>query len=148
MVQDLALFPHLSVAENIGFGLNDWPREARRGRVAELVELLALGGLEGRLPRSISGGQQQRVALGRALAPQPSLLLLDEPFSSLDAPVRNNLRREVAALRRRLGLVALFVTHDIQEAYALGDRIAVYDGGPCCSWARAATSFASRPRCG
>ena len=129
VVQDLALFPHLSVAENIGFGLNDWPREARRGRVAELVELLALGGLEGRLPRSISGGQQQRVALGRALAPQPSLLLLDEPFSSLDAPVRNNLRREVAALRRRLGLVALFVTHDIQEAYALGDRIAVYDGG-------------------
>jgi molybdate transport system ATP-binding protein len=129
VVQDLALFPHLTVAENIGFGLQRWPRAERRQRVAELVELLGLAGLESRLPRSISGGQQQRVALGRALAARPCLLLLDEPFSSLDAPVRETLRREVAQLQRRLGLVALFVTHDLQEGYALGDRIAVYDDG-------------------
>jgi molybdate transport system ATP-binding protein len=129
VVQDLALFPHLTVAENIAFGLHGRPKATQRARVAELVELLGLQGLEARLPRSISGGQQQRVALGRALAPEPRLLLLDEPFSALDAPIRSGLRREVAQLRRRLGLVALFVTHDIQEAYALGDRVAIYDEG-------------------
>ncbi|HLF71553.1 MAG TPA: ATP-binding cassette domain-containing protein, partial [Dehalococcoidia bacterium] len=96
---------------------------------AELVALLGLGGLESRLPGSISGGQQQRVALGRALAARPRVLLLDEPFNALDAPIRNALRREVANLRRRLGLLALFVTHDLQEAYSLADRIAVYDEG-------------------
>lgn len=129
VVQDLALFPHLTVAQNIAFALAIWPKAAQRARVAELVELLALGGLESRLPGSISGGQQQRVALGRALAARPRVLLLDEPFSALDAPIRNALRREVARLRRQLGLVALFVTHDLQEAYALADRIAVYDDG-------------------
>jgi ABC-type sulfate/molybdate transport systems ATPase subunit len=97
--------------------------------VTELVELLGLSGLESRLPKAISGGQQQRVALGRALAARPRVLLLDEPFTALDAPIRNALRREVSRLRRQLGLLALFVTHDLQEAYALADRIAVYDGG-------------------
>jgi molybdate transport system ATP-binding protein len=129
VVQNLALFPHLTVAENIGFALSRWPRPDRQRRVAELVVLLGLEGLEARLPRAISGGQQQRVALGRALAARPRILLLDEPFSALDAPVRNALRREVARLRRQLGLLALFVTHDLQEAYALADRIAVYDQG-------------------
>ena len=129
VVQDLALFPHLSVEENIAFGLHRWPKQAQRERVAELVELLGLGGLEARPPSAISGGQQQRVALGRALAARPRVLLLDEPFNALDAPIRNALRREVASLRRRLGLLALFVTHDLQEAYALADRIAVYDEG-------------------
>ena len=129
VVQDLALFPHLTVAENMGFALHGWPREAQKARVAELLELLGLQGLESRLPASISGGQQQRVALGRALAARPSALLLDEPFSSLDVPVRNALRREVAALRRQLGLAAVFVTHDLQEAFALADRIALYDEG-------------------
>ena len=129
VVQDLALFPHLNVAENIAFGLHGWPPLERRRRVAELVELLGLQGLERRLPRSISGGQQQRVALGRALAARPRVLLLDEPFSALDAPVRSTLRREVARLRRQLGLAALFVTHDLQEAFALADSIAVYDEG-------------------
>jgi molybdate transport system ATP-binding protein len=129
VVQDLALFPHLTVAENMAFGINRWPRAQQRARLTELVELLGLDGLESRLPGQISGGQQQRVALGRALAARPSLLLLDEPFSALDAPVRNALRREVARLRRQLGLAALFVTHDLQEAYALADRIAVYDQG-------------------
>jgi iron(III) transport system ATP-binding protein len=131
VVQDLALFPHLSVAENIGFALNKWTREEQRSRVTELVELLGLDGLESRLPGSISGGQQQRVALGRALAARPRVLLLDEPFSALDAPVRSALRREVARLRRQLSLLALFVTHDLQEAFALADRIAIYDSGKC-----------------
>jgi ABC-type Fe3+/spermidine/putrescine transport system ATPase subunit len=129
VVQDLALFPHLSVEENIGFAIARWPAAERRARVAELIELLGLTGLESRLPRAISGGQQQRVALGRALAARPRVLLLDEPFTALDAPIRNALRREVSRLRRQLGLLALFVTHDLQEAYALADRIAVYDGG-------------------
>ena len=129
VVQDLALFPHLTVAENIAFGLHRWPKTEQAGRVRELVELLGLDGLEARLPRAISGGQQQRVALGRALAARPRVLLLDEPFNALDAPIRHALRREVARLRRQLGLLALFVTHDLQEAYALADRIAVYDAG-------------------
>ncbi len=129
VVQDLALFPHLSVAENIAFGLHRWPKAEQQARVRELVELLGLGGMEGRLPRETSGGQQQRVALGRALAARPRVLLLDEPFSALDAPIRNALRREVTRLRRQLGLLALFVTHDLQEAYALADRIAIYDDG-------------------
>jgi molybdate transport system ATP-binding protein len=129
VVQDLALFPHLTVAGNIGFALHGWPRQMQGQRIAELVELLGLQGLESRLPRSISGGQQQRVALGRALAARPRLLLLDEPFTALDAPIRDNLRREVARLRRQLGLIALFVTHDLQEAYSLADRIAIYDDG-------------------
>jgi molybdate transport system ATP-binding protein len=129
VVQDLALFPHLTVAENIAFGLSRWPKAAQRQRVAELVELLGLQGLGSRLPAATSGGQQQRVALGRALAVRPRVLLLDEPFSAVDAPIRNALRREVARLRRQLGLVAVFVTHDLQEAYALADRLAVYDDG-------------------
>ena len=129
VVQDLALFPHLSVAENIGFGLFPWTAAKREARVRDLLKLLGLEGLESRMPREISGGQQQRVALGRALALQPGVLLLDEPFSALDAPIRHALRREVARLRRQLGLLALFVTHDLQEAYALADRIAVYDQG-------------------
>jgi molybdate transport system ATP-binding protein len=141
VVQNLALFPHLTVAENIGFAIAAWPRERRQARLAELVELLGLQGLEKRLPGSISGGQQQRAALGRALAARPGVLLLDEPFSALDAPVRNSLRREVARLRRQLGLLALFVTHDLQEAYALGDRIAVYDQGQVLQYGPRQTVF-------
>jgi ABC-type Fe3+/spermidine/putrescine transport system ATPase subunit len=129
VVQNLALFPHLSVEDNVGFAISHWPAPDRRARVAELMELLGLTGLESRLPKAISGGQQQRVALGRALAARPRVLLLDEPFTALDAPIRNALRREVSRLRRQLGLLALFVTHDLQEAYALADRIAVYDAG-------------------
>ncbi len=141
VVQDLALFPHLSVAENIGFALSGWARSAGRDRVAELMTLLELEGLESRLPRSLSGGQQQRVALGRALAARPHVLLLDEPFSALDAPVRTALRREVSRLQRQLGLVAVFVTHDLQEAFALADRVAVYDAGAVLQFGAKAAVF-------
>jgi len=129
VVQDLALFPHMTAARNIEFALDGWPRERRRQRLAELVALLGLEGLTERRPRQLSGGQQQRVALARALAAEPSLLLLDEPFSALEAPLRSMLRREVAALRRRLDLTAVLVTHDIAEVYALGDHVVVYDAG-------------------
>jgi molybdate transport system ATP-binding protein len=129
VVQELALFPHMTARQNIEFGIRSWPRQRRDGRVADLVALFSLGGLEERRPRQMSGGQQQRVALARALAAEPSLLLLDEPFSALEAPLRSTLRREVAAIRRRLELTALFVTHDLSEAYALADRVVVYDEG-------------------
>lgn len=129
VVQELALFPHMTARANVEFALSGWARERRSERVRYLVQLLGLEGLEERRPRQLSGGQQQRVALARALAREPSLLLLDEPFSALEAPLRSTLRREVASLRRRLDLTALFVTHDLAEAYALADRIVVYDGG-------------------
>lgn len=129
LVQELALFPHMSVQQNIEFPLAGWPPGRRRERVAHLVEMLGLGGLESRRPREISGGQQQRVALARALAAEPAMLLLDEPFSALDVALRHPLRRELAELRRRLELTALFVTHDLAEAYSLADRIVIYDNG-------------------
>ncbi len=144
VVQDLALFPHLSVAENIGFAIQDWPRTQRQERVAELVELLGLNGMETRLPQATSGGQQQRVALGRALAARPRLLLLDEPFTALDSSIRDVLRREVAQLQRRLGLATLFVTHDLQEAYSLADQIAIFDDGVVLQFGPKAEVF-SRP---
>jgi molybdate transport system ATP-binding protein len=129
LVQELALFPHMTVGQNIEFPLSNWPPEQRRARVAHLIDMFGLEGLEARRPRQISGGQQQRVALARALAAEPALLLLDEPFSALDATLRHNLRRELAELRRRLELTALFVTHDLSEAYALADRVVIYDNG-------------------
>jgi molybdate transport system ATP-binding protein len=129
LVQELALFPHMSVEQNIQFAIDGWPAERRHERVTHLIEMLGLGGLERRRPREISGGQQQRVALARALAAEPALLLLDEPFSALEAAIREKLRRELAELRRRLELTALFVTHDLAEAYSLADRVVIYDDG-------------------
>jgi molybdate transport system ATP-binding protein len=127
--QRLALFPHLTVAANIGFGLRDRPRAARERKVREVVERLGLGGLEARRPSEISGGQQQRVALGRALAIDPALLLLDEPLSALDLPLRRALRDELRATLADLRTAAVVVTHDFTEAYRLGDRIVVYEAG-------------------
>ncbi|WP_052706760.1 ABC transporter ATP-binding protein [Streptomyces rubellomurinus] len=124
--QDGALFPHLSVAANIGFGL---PRSQRRARVAELLELVGLPGLGERRPHQLSGGQQQRVALARALAPRPRLLLLDEPFAALDAALRAELRREVAATLRQSGTTAVLVTHDQDEALSFADTVAVLRDG-------------------
>jgi iron(III) transport system ATP-binding protein len=124
--QEQALFPHLSVAGNVGFGL---PRPARRRRVAELLELAGLTGLEQRMPHELSGGQQQRVALARALAPSPSVVLLDEPFGALDTALRAGIRAEVRALLRAAGQTAVLVTHDQEEALSLADAVAVLRDG-------------------
>ncbi|MDH6124020.1 ABC transporter ATP-binding protein [Kitasatospora sp. GP82] len=124
--QDGALFPHLTVAGNIGFGL---PRGRRSERVAELLALVGLDGLQGRHPHQLSGGQQQRVALARALATEPELLLLDEPFAALDAALRTELRAELAATLRRAGATAILVTHDQEEALSFADTIAVMRAG-------------------
>ena len=126
--QDGAVFPHLSVRRNLAFGLPRAGAETER-RVEELVELLALQGLTERLPHQLSGGQRQRVALGRALAPRPQLLLLDEPFASLDAALKVSLRGELFALLRRVGTSALLVTHDQDEALEVADRVAVMREG-------------------
>jgi molybdate transport system ATP-binding protein len=125
--QDAALFPHLSVASNIGFGLHG--NSARPGRVAELIQRVGLSGLEARRPGELSGGQQQRVALARALAPRPRLLLLDEPFASLDRPAAELLRRELRSMLRADGIPALLVTHDRGEALSLGDRMLRMEAG-------------------
>jgi len=127
--QGYALFPHLSVAENVAFGLRHRPRPERERRAAEVIERLGLGGLERRTPRQLSGGQRQRVALGRALAIDPALLLLDEPLSALDAPLRRALRDELRAILNDWGTAAVVVTHDFTEAYRLADRVIVYDRG-------------------
>ncbi|MBA3532386.1 MAG: ABC transporter ATP-binding protein [Ardenticatenales bacterium] len=129
VMQDFALFPHLSVAENIVFGLDGLPRREQQARLAEMVSLLRLEGLEGRRPRQLSGGQQQRVALARALIIRPSLLLLDEPFAALDTPMRARLRRELLTVQRQLQLPTILVTHDLAEAHMLAERIAVLDEG-------------------
>ncbi|MGH7388290.1 MAG: ABC transporter ATP-binding protein [Candidatus Rokuibacteriota bacterium] len=127
--QGYALFPHLTVAENVGFGLRDRPRAERLERTRAVVERLGLGGLEDRRPGELSGGQRQRVALGRALAIDPVLLLLDEPLSALDAPLRRALRDELRGLLAESAVAAVVVTHDFSEAYRLADRVVVYEGG-------------------
>ena len=129
--QSYALFPSLSVAENVEFALavRGAAKDVRRRRRDELLELVGLAGLGGRLPRQLSGGQQQRVALARALAHQPEVLLLDEPFGALDAKVRADLRRTIREIQRELGVTTLFVTHDQDEAFELADRLAVLSFG-------------------
>jgi ABC-type Fe3+/spermidine/putrescine transport system ATPase subunit len=125
--QHYALFPHMTVAQNIGYGLKlrRKPHAERERRVAEMLELLRLQGLQGRYPRQLSGGQQQRVALGRALAYDPQLILMDEPLGALDRALRIEMEQEIRALRHQLGATILYVTHDQQEALALSDRIAI-----------------------
>ena len=127
--QDLALFPHLDVAANIAFGLTGKPRQQARTRVADLIARLHLEGLQGRFPHELSGGQQQRVAIARSLATEPALLLLDEPFSSLDAGLRKQLRAQLRDLLKQLGSTAILVTHDQEEAMAFADRVAVMRQG-------------------
>ena len=127
--QDFALFPHLSVARNIAFGLRHLGRRERRVRVAELLELIGMAGAEDKYPHQLSGGQQQRIALARAMAPRPDILLLDEPFSSMDAELREQLAREVREVLKREGSTAILVTHDQHEAFAMADQIAVMSRG-------------------
>ena len=132
--QDYALFPHLRVAQNIGFGLHGSAREARDSRVRELADLVGLAAELQKYPHEISGGQQQRVALARALAPRPELLLLDEPFSSLDVDLRERLSLEVREIIKASGATAVLVTHDQQEAFAMADEIGVLHAGRIQQW--------------
>jgi ABC-type Fe3+/spermidine/putrescine transport system ATPase subunit len=131
MFQSYALWPHMSVADNIGYGLRmrGWKKDPIATRVADMLKLLQLEGFGPRPVTQLSGGQRQRVALGRALAVDPRLLLLDEPMSNLDYKVRLELRHELRALQKRIGITAVYVTHDREEALTLADRIAVIDAG-------------------
>jgi ABC-type sugar transport system ATPase subunit len=124
--QNLALYAHLPVRDNLAFGLTD---EGRSGRIGEAASMLGISHLLDRFPAELSGGEQQRVALGRAIVRRPAALLLDEPLSSLDAPVRRVLREEVKRVQRELGVPTIYVTHDQVEALLLADRIAVLDRG-------------------
>jgi iron(III) transport system ATP-binding protein len=127
--QHHALFPHLTVGENIAFGLRGQPTVARRRAVGKMLELIHLPGHEGRHPHELSGGERQRVALARALAPEPEILLLDEPFSNLDASLKNKVRDEVKQILSDAGATVLFVTHDTKDALAIADQIAVLREG-------------------
>ena len=131
MFQSYALWPHMDVADNIAYGLRmrSWKKDAVASRVDEMLKLLQLDGFGPRPVTQLSGGQRQRVALGRALAVSPHLLLLDEPMSNLDYKVRLELRHELRALQQRIGITAVYVTHDREEALTLSDRIAVIDAG-------------------
>ncbi|MEQ1788194.1 MAG: ABC transporter ATP-binding protein, partial [Acidimicrobiales bacterium] len=138
--QDWALFPHLDVARNVGYGL---PRKLRtRDRIESALELVGLGGMGKRQPGTLSGGQQQRVALARAIAPEPSVLLLDEPFSNLDTTLRVQVRTELHHLLVDLGVTAVFVTHDQDEAFVLGDEVAVMHDGEVVQQAPPADLYA------
>jgi len=129
--QNYSLFPHLTVTQNLEFGMRvrNIAREKRTARVGELLELVRLSGLSDRYPHQISGGQQQRVALARALAVEPRVLLLDEPLSALDATVRIEVREEIRRIQRASGIATIFVTHDQEEALAISDRICVMSNG-------------------
>jgi len=132
--QDYALFPHLNVADNVGFGLRRLPRRERGAVAARLLDLVGLGGLADRYPHELSGGQQQRVAVARAVAPQPRLVLMDEPFSNLDVELRERLGSDIRHLLKDQGVAALFVTHDQHEAFLIGDRIGVMREGRLLQW--------------
>ena len=132
--QDYALFPHLDVAANVGFGLRRLDAAERNRRVRTLLDLVGLTGQEARRPHELSGGQQQRVALARALAPEPELLLLDEPFSNLDVDARERLAFELRDLLKAAGRTALVVTHNQAEAFAVADRIGILREGRLAQW--------------
>ncbi len=150
--QDYAVFPHLTVAENIGFGLKarSVSSAQMRERVQEAMQMVQLDGLADRLPSALSGGQQQRVGLARAIAIRPQLLLMDEPLSNLDAKLRTELRDEIRDLQKRLGITTIYVTHDQEEALAVSDRICVMNRGraeqtddPFTIYSAPATRFAA-----
>ncbi len=132
--QDIALFPHLNIAANIAFGLQHWPRSERSRRVDELLELIGMSGCQNQWPHALSGGQQQRIALARAIAPRPQMLLMDEPFSGLDAMLREALVPEVAQILRQEKISTLLVTHDQTDAFVMADKIAVMRSGQIQQW--------------
>ncbi len=132
--QDYALFPHLTVAQNVAFGLYGGTALNRRATINALLRTVGLEGTHDRYPHELSGGQQQRVALARALAPQPDLILMDEPFSSLDIDMRERLSQEVREILKEHGATAVLVTHDQHEAFALGDLVGVMQEGRLLQW--------------
>ncbi len=140
MFQEYALFPHLTAAQNVAFGLRRLDRAARHARVEAMLTLVGLADLSARYPHEMSGGQQQRIALARALAPSPALLLLDEPFSNLDACTRDHLASEVRQILKRAGQTAILVTHNEAEAKAMADRV--------CVMSRSRPSNSGRPASG
>ena len=141
--QDYALFPHLTVAENILFGVNDLNREQRLTRLEEMLELVKLTGLSSRYPHELSGGQQQRVSIARALAYQPKLLLLDEPFSNIDAQVRNDMMLEIRAILKQRNVSAVFVTHSKDEAFVFADKLALFKNGAIIQHGKAETLYSA-----
>ena len=132
--QDYALFPHLSVADNVAFGLRNKTNDERQSIVTDMLSLVGLAGQQKKFPHEMSGGQQQRIALARALAPQPSLVLLDEPFSNLDVVLRERLSLEVRDILKTCGATAILVTHDQREAFAMADEIGVINEGCIQQW--------------
>ncbi|TVQ41485.1 MAG: ABC transporter ATP-binding protein [Wenzhouxiangella sp.] len=132
--QDHALFPHLDVGSNVAFGLRRLSRDERQQRVQHLLELTGLTGLDQRYPHELSGGQQQRVALARALAPEPAVLLMDEPFSNLDTRLRRRMGEEIRGMLKARGTTTLLVTHDQHEAFALADRVGLLKDGRMLQW--------------
>lgn len=132
--QDFALFPHLTIAGNIGFGIRELARSEQKARIRELLELVGMSGFGTRYPHELSGGQQQRVAVARALAPRPHLLLLDEPFSSMDVELREQLAADVRGILKKEGITAILVTHDQNEAFAMADVIGVMFDGRLQQW--------------
>ncbi|WP_196885455.1 ABC transporter ATP-binding protein [Aureivirga sp. CE67] len=138
--QEYALFPHMTVAKNIAYGLHKDKKEAKN-RIAEVLDLVGLNGFEERYPHELSGGQQQRVALARAIAPKPELLILDEPFSNLDAMLRIQLRNEIFEIVKKTGITAIFVTHDTQDALAVSDEILILKHGNLIQKADAETLY-------
>jgi iron(III) transport system ATP-binding protein len=143
MFQDYALFPHMTVAKNIGFGLSSWSKPERTARIAEMLKLVHLDGLGERYPHELSGGQQQRVAIARALANRPKLLLMDEPFSNIDSQVRFAMIEEIREIIKSQGISAIFVSHSKEEAYAFADKLAIMDEGKILQIDRAETLFSA-----
>lgn len=139
--QEFALFPHLTVAENVGFGLDDWDAERRERRIEDLLDLVGLAAFADRSPENLSGGQRQRVALARSLAPEPDVLLLDEPFANLDIRLRERMREEVRRIIKETNVTAVSVTHDQEEALSISDRVAVIHEGQIEQVGRPETVF-------
>lgn len=127
--QDYALFPHMTVAENIRFGLNKMSNKEKDHRINQMLDLVSLGGYRKRYPYELSGGQQQRVAIARTLAPKPSLLLLDEPFSNLDTELRSKIREEIKTILKQTSITVIFVTHDKEDAKSMADRVVILHQG-------------------
>jgi len=127
--QDYALFPHMTVEGNIRFGLKDLSKQEKSGRIREMLELVHLEDYAKRYPYELSGGQQQRVAIARAVAPKPSILLLDEPFSNLDAHLRQSIREELNGILKDTGITSIFVTHDREDAKSIADQVVILEKG-------------------